>query len=143
VEKTYSSLAQHLTVNQRVAGSSPAGRAEEVLTMLRPLFYYYDMYFLYILYSEENDVYYVGQSINPWNRVQQHNTNSSEKYTGKYKNWKLMAVFEISVSRSDAIIIERFIKKQKSRNLVLQLINPEFKPSGALAQLVRVPHVRD
>ena len=111
--------------------------------MLRPLFYYYDMYFLYILYSEENDVYYVGQSINPWNRVQQHNNNSSEKYTGKYKNWKLMAVFEISVSRSDAIKIERFIKKQKSRNLVLQLINPEFKPSGALAQLVRVPHVRD
>ena len=79
------------------------------------------MYFLYILYSEENDVYYVGQSINPWNRVQQHNTNSSEKYTGKYKNWKLMAVFEISVSRSDAIKIERFIKKQKQLPIIKKI----------------------
>ncbi len=39
--------------------------------------------------------------------------------------------------------IERFIKKQKSRILLEKLIDPNFEPSGFLAQLIRVPHVRD
>jgi putative endonuclease len=101
------------------------------------------MFFLYILFNEENDIYYVGSSQDPWNRLLQHNSNTGDKYTGKYKNWKLVAVFEVSKSRGDAIKIERFVKKQKSRKLILQLINLEFKPVGLLAQLVRVPHMRD
>ena len=101
------------------------------------------MYYLYILFNEDNDIYYVGYSHDPWKRLIQHNSNNGDKYTGKYKNWKLAAVFEISEIEGDAIKVERFIKKQKSRKLIQRLISPEFKPAGALAQLVRVPHVRD
>jgi putative endonuclease len=39
--------------------------------------------------------------------------------------------------------MEKYIKRQKSRNLLEKLIDPEFIPTGTLAQLVRVPHLRD
>ena len=101
------------------------------------------MYYLYILYSEEFDIHYIGYSIDPWSRLIQHNNNSGNKFTGKYDNWKLAAVFEISEDRGIAMGMERLIKKQKSKRLLLQLINPLFIPNGKLALLVRVPHLRD
>jgi len=55
----------------------------------------------------------------------------------------MLALFECGMSESQATIIERFIKKQKSRKLIELLCNPSFIPVGKLAQLVRVPHVRD
>jgi putative endonuclease len=55
----------------------------------------------------------------------------------------LKAVFEVGESRGEADRLEKFIKRQKSRRLIESLINPDFVPEGKLAQLVRVPHVRD
>jgi putative endonuclease len=101
------------------------------------------MYYLYFLYSHEADKYYVGHSENPWERFLQHATNSGHKYTGSYHDWKLMAVFQISDRRGDADRIEKFIKKQKSRNLIEKILSPHFVGTGVLAQMVRVPHVRD
>jgi putative endonuclease len=66
-----------------------------------------------------------------------------DKYTGKYDNWKLAAVLEASEERGEAMKLEKFIKKQKTKKLIDKLINPDFVLTGALAQLVRVPHVRD
>lgn len=100
-------------------------------------------YYIYILYSNSIDRFYVGYSSNPWMRLEQHLSNSTDKYTGKAKDWILKTVFEVSNNEGDAMKIERFIKKQKSRNLILQLCDPEFIPTGTLAQLVRVPHLRD
>ena len=100
-------------------------------------------YYIYILYSNSIDRYYVGYSSDPWLRVEQHLSNSTDKYTGKAKDWILKVVFEVSNSAGDALKIERFIKKQKSRNLILRLCDPEFIPTGVLDQLVRVPHFRD
>ena len=94
-------------------------------------------YYIYILYSNSIDRFYVGYSSNPWLRLEQHLSNSTDKYTGKAKDWTLKAVFEVSKSAGDAMKIERFIKKQKSRKLILQLCDPEFIPTGVLAQLVR------
>ena len=106
-------------------------------------FLFYVTYYIYIIHSNSIDRYYVGYSSNPWLRLEQHLSNSTDKYTGKAKDWRLKAVFEVSNQEGDAIKIERFIKKQKSRNLILQLCNPDFIPTGSLAQLVRVPHLRD
>jgi len=92
------------------------------------------MYFIYILHSNDLDKYYVGQSIDPWHRLIQHNNNPSDRYTGKAKDWKLMAVFKVSESRSEAMKLEKFIES---------LIDKDSVFSGLLAQLVRVPHVRD
>ncbi len=100
-------------------------------------------YYIYIIYSISIDRYYVGYSSDPWLRLEQHLTNTKDKYTGKVNDWIFSAVFEISQSESEAIRMERFIKKQKSRKLIEQLCHPDFTPTGYLAQLVRVPHMRD
>ncbi len=106
-------------------------------------FFIYMTYYIYILYSPLLDKYYVGYSSNPWNRLDQHLNNSPDKYTGKVNDWQLLCVFEVSSIESEAIRLERFIKKQKLRKLIEQLCEPDFVPTGYLAQLVRVPHVRD
>jgi putative endonuclease len=100
-------------------------------------------YHIYILYSASIDRYYIGYSSNPWLRLAQHLENSTDKYTGKAKDWCLKAVFEVSDDISTALKVERFIKKQKSRKLIEKLCEDDFKPDGYLAQLVRVPHLRD
>lgn len=101
------------------------------------------MFYIYIIYSETADKYYTGYSENPWIRIIQHNENDTDKYTGKYDNWKLVAVFETSSDRGETMIIEKFIKKQKTKKLIEKLIDPSFIPNESLAKLVRVPHVRD
>ncbi len=101
------------------------------------------MFYLYILYSAEANKYYVGHSLDPWSRLIQHNENAGDKYTGKYNDWQLMAVFEAGTTRSEAQTIEYWIKRQKSRKLIEQLIQPDFIPDRQLSRLVRVPHLRD
>jgi len=101
------------------------------------------MFYLYILYSDSADKYYVGHSEDPWRRLEQHNHNEKDRFTGKYKPWRLLAVYQVSERKGDADKIEKFIKRQKSRKLIEKMIAPDFVPQGDLAQLVRVPHVRD
>ncbi len=55
----------------------------------------------------------------------------------------MVSVFKCGNEENEAVKLERFIKKQKSRKLIEQLVNPSFIPGGALAQLFRVPDVRD
>jgi len=100
-------------------------------------------FYIYILYSETADKYYTGFSKDPWKRLMEHNSSQDATYTSKYRPWFLKAVFYVSEIENDAVKIERFLKKQKSRTLLENLINPHFQPVGRLAQLVRVPHVRD
>ena len=100
-------------------------------------------YYIYILYSNSANRYYIGYSSNPITRLSQHLKNDTDKYTGKWKDWELKAMYYISNEKSIAIKMERFIKAQKSRSLLVKMINHNFKPTGKLAQLVRVPHMRD
>lgn len=101
------------------------------------------MFYVYIIHSNTADKYYTGYSEDPWERIIQHNQNDADKYTGKYGDWSLAAVFEVSEIRGEAMQLEKFIKKQKTKKLIEKLINPEYTPTDSLAQLVRVPHVRD
>jgi putative endonuclease len=55
----------------------------------------------------------------------------------------MAALFECSEDLGAVRKIENFIKKNKSRTLLEWLIDPHNIPTGQLAQLVRVPHVRD
>jgi putative endonuclease len=100
------------------------------------------MFYIYIIYSNTAEKFYVGHSENPWDRLIQHNENEGDKYTGKYQNWELKAVFQVSENRGEALLIEKFIKRQKSKKLLLKLIEPVFVPMGDLAQLVRVSKIK-
>jgi putative endonuclease len=101
------------------------------------------MYFLYIIYSESADLYYVGYTNDPQRRLIEHNTKPFNTFTSKHRPWVMKAVFECGESASEAINIERFIKKQKSRKLVELICSENFIPDGRLSQLVRVPYIRD
>ena len=98
--------------------------------------------YIYILFSNTINKYYVGYSSNPWRRIAQHNTNTHDKFSGRTSDWELKAVFEVE-DVSTAVRLERFIKKQKSRVLIEKLCQHDFIPDGNLAQLVRVPQLRD
>ena len=100
------------------------------------------MYFIYILYSKSADQYYVGSTNNVERRLDEHNNSPNVTFTSKHRPWMLMAAYQCGEDESSAVKIERFIKEQKSRKLIERLVQDgEF--TGILAQLVRVPHVRD
>ena len=101
------------------------------------------MLYIYILYSTSSDLYYVGYSDNPVRRLEEHNNSPKSTFTSKHRPWVIKAIFEGGNSSSEAMRMERFIKKQKSRKLIENLRNPDFIPRGELAGLIRVPDVRD
>ena len=80
------------------------------------------MYYIYILYSSGSDRYYLGYTDNPARRLLEHNTSPHLSYTFKHRPWEMKAYFEISESKSEAIRIERYLKKQKSRSLIEELM---------------------
>ncbi|RWU04342.1 GIY-YIG nuclease family protein [Pedobacter chitinilyticus] len=100
------------------------------------------MFYLYILYSDNSDKYYIGYTNDYERRFHEHNHSDRTTFTSKHRPWILKVVFECGEIEIEAIHLERFIKKQKSRKLLERLIDGEAL-TGILAQLVRVPYVRD
>src|SRR5258706_14846929 len=100
-------------------------------------------FYIYILFSPAFDKYYIGYSIDPSRRLIEHNTKPFNTYTSKFRPWELKAYFYCGINESEARALEKFIKKQKSRKLLEQLCDHDFVPTGVLAQLVRVPDIRD
>jgi len=100
------------------------------------------MFYLYILYSESSDKYYIGYTRDYRRSFHEHNHSDGDTYTSKHRPWILKAVFACGEIEAEAIRLERFIKKQKSRKLIERIIGGEVL-TGILAQLVSVPHVRD
>ncbi|ARS42607.1 hypothetical protein CA265_24265 [Sphingobacteriaceae bacterium GW460-11-11-14-LB5] len=99
-------------------------------------------FFIYILYSEGSNVYYIGHTNDFIRRLEEHNTSKHLTFTAKHRPWVLKVVYACGNLKAEAVKIERFIKRQKSRNLIERLIEGS-ELTGILSQLVRVPHVRD
>ncbi|MBN2616571.1 MAG: GIY-YIG nuclease family protein [Bacteroidales bacterium] len=100
------------------------------------------MFYIYILYSSSADKYYVGHSNDPIRRLEEHNNNPRNTFTKKFGPWEIKAFFKVHENRGDAMKIEKYIKKQKSRLFIERLLNePDF--FELIAQLVRVPIDRD
>ena len=99
-------------------------------------------YYLYILQSQSKGIYYVGQTNDLDTRLESHNLADRNTFTSKHRPWKLVALFECGSTRAEAIAVERFVKRQKTKSFIERLIHAE-QLTGPLAQLVRVPHLRD
>ena len=89
------------------------------------------MFYIYILYSKSADKFYIGQTSDVVRRLHEHNHPIVfSKYSAKYIPWELELSFPVSQERGDALIMEKFIKSQKSRSFILKLIqnkeNPDF-----------------
>ncbi|RKE02533.1 GIY-YIG nuclease family protein [Marinifilum flexuosum] len=78
------------------------------------------MYCVYILQSQMDQSYYIGYTSNIENRLTYHNQGRS-RYTRKKIPWLLMYSEKYN-SKRDALIREKFLKKQKSRVFIEELI---------------------
>ncbi|WP_087941528.1 GIY-YIG nuclease family protein [Algoriphagus faecimaris] len=77
-------------------------------------------YFVYILQSQMDGTLYIGSSADPHSRLEKHN-RPHRGYTGKKQPWKLLYTEKYS-SKKEALIREKFLKAQKSRSFLLNLI---------------------
>ncbi|MFB6320239.1 GIY-YIG nuclease family protein [Saccharicrinis sp. FJH54] len=79
------------------------------------------LYYVYILYSEESDSFYIGQTQDIPHRIHEHNTHIYKgSETRKAGDWKLYYSIECE-SRTQAIMIEKHIKRMKSRKYIENL----------------------
>jgi len=96
------------------------------------------MWHLYFIYSVSTNKYYTGISEDPWKRVKDYNDERNKKSTAPGRPWIAKGFWEISESEAEALRVERFVKKQKSRKFIERMLEDE-PLYGILARLVRVP----
>lgn len=79
-------------------------------------------YYVYILYSKSIDKYYVGQTSNIENRLNFHNSIEYNKiWTKRGMPWDLVYL-EKCENKSESLRREKYIKRQKSRVYIEDLI---------------------
>ena len=79
------------------------------------------MHYAYILYSPSADKYYVGQTPELETRLLFHNELSERSFTARYRPWTLERVIAVN-NRSEAMLVERYIKARKSKHYIRRLI---------------------
>jgi putative endonuclease len=89
--------------------------------------FFMPMHYVYILYSESKDRFYVGETAHLEGRLEQHNTgfykNASTKVATDWINYLTLECED----RSQALKVESFIKRQKSRKFIQKLkMEPEL-----------------
>ena len=95
------------------------------------------MFYIYIIYSESADKYYIGHTNEPNRRLEEHNNVIKNSYTFRYRPWMLKACFEVSESRGETRKVENYLKKMKSRKLIEKIITAiDPKDSCALGEPV-------
>lgn len=82
------------------------------------------MHYLYILYSNKLDKYYIGQSKQVENRLVKHNKGHSLATKGGIP-WGLVKMIEFE-SKSHAIQAENWLKRMKSSRIIKQFIDDEI-----------------
>ena len=93
------------------------------------------MHYLYIIFSESLGNYYVGESPDTEHRLNQHNTHYFKKnFTKAANDWVLKLKFETS-AKEDAVFLERFIKKMKSKKFIEKVIAEPSILTGILANV--------
>jgi putative endonuclease len=79
------------------------------------------MAWVYILYSSDIDAFYVGYTVDLTSRLIQHNTGFySGSFTSRAKDWQVYLEIPCETV-GEAIFIERYIKKMKSRKYIEDL----------------------
>ena len=89
--------------------------------MNRPFFVIMGKHFVYILYSQSIDRFYIGETIDVENRLSEHNTHFFEgSFTSQANDWTVFLTLECK-NRTQARMIESHIKKMKSKTYIRNL----------------------
>lgn len=73
-------------------------------------------FYVYILVSLKNNDVYIGSTENLYKRIDRHN-QGRVKSTKGYRPWKLLE-YQGFVSRSEAVIQERFLKTHQQKEML-------------------------
>jgi putative endonuclease len=85
-------------------------------------------YFVYILYSEKLDKYYIGSTGNLEDRLKKHNRSRSG-FTSLGKPW-IMVYNEVFCNKADSLKREKQLKNWKNRDRIEFLIQKSSVGSG-------------
>ena len=77
------------------------------------------MYFVYILYSDSFDSFYIGYSADVEKRLQEHNAGLTQSTKSKAP-WRIVYTEALS-TKTEAIKRERFLKRQKNKGFYKKL----------------------
>ena len=80
-------------------------------------------YYTYIIYSEKLYKYYTGSTSDIEKRLERHNAGAT-KFTKNGRPWKIV-YYEQFENRKEAVNREMYIKKQKSRIFIVDLIESD------------------
>ncbi|MGG7034698.1 MAG: GIY-YIG nuclease family protein [Flavobacterium sp.] len=81
------------------------------------------MHYLYIIYSKTADKFYIGETQNLEERLQKHNEHLyNNSFTKIASDWKLVLQFNC-INRDNALFLEQFIKRMKSRKFIEKIIS--------------------
>jgi putative endonuclease len=78
------------------------------------------MFTVYILYSKSFDRYYVGYTNDIERRISEHN-RKKHKFTDAGIPW-ILVHSENFISKKEAMMREKFIKAQKSKQFIINLV---------------------
>ena len=82
------------------------------------------MFFVYILFSQAHNKYYIGYSEFPEERFIYHNTSPHNSFTSKFRPWEFLLSVPVG-NRSQAMKLEKLIKRQKSRDFIKRFLQDE------------------
>ncbi|WP_339142929.1 GIY-YIG nuclease family protein [Croceitalea sp. MTPC5] len=80
-------------------------------------------HFLYIIHSEKVSSYYVGETHDLMLRLERHNTHVYKKgFTKMANDWRIVLSKECK-TKEEAVYLEGFIKRMKSRKFIEKVIS--------------------
>ncbi len=81
------------------------------------------MHYLYIIYSKSLNKYYVGESHDVKKRLEQHkNHHYKSNFSRIASDWELLLQKQLK-NREQALYLEKFIKRMKSKKFTEKVIN--------------------
>ncbi|WP_179004822.1 GIY-YIG nuclease family protein [Winogradskyella forsetii] len=81
------------------------------------------MHSLYIIYSKSLDKFYTGESASVELRLILHNNHHFKKaFTNAAIDWEIVLNYSCK-TKNDAVYLERFVKRMKSKKFILKLVN--------------------
>lgn len=80
------------------------------------------MHFLYIIFSPSKNKYYVGETKNLEKRLLKHNNHTYKNaFTNIASDWEFVIKKTLN-NKEEALYLERFIKRMKSKKFILKII---------------------
>ena len=116
-EFSWLAFAVPIAIGKKVTGSTPVTSTKSGSFRI----FFIMTYFVYIIFSQQLDKYYVGHTADLSKRVDQHNSGISS-FTSKASDWVLKYSESFS-DRMTALAREKEIKNKKSRRYIEWLMS--------------------